>query len=162
MADGFDAYLKITGVDGDSKDDKHPAWIQLASYSFGCHNAGTAGTGGGMGAGKVAMQDFSFTPQGDSGGPDLFLKCASGAHINEAKLEVQKAGGTKMVFFKVTFTDILLSSFNTAGAQGMTIPQNAVSFNFAKIKLEATAQNNDGSPGATKTTGWDVQAGVKM
>ncbi len=162
MADGFDAYLKITGVDGDSKDDKHPQWIQLASYSFGAHNAGTAGTGGGMGAGKVAMQDFSFTPQGDSGGPDLFLKCASGAHIAEAKLEVQKAGGTKMVFFKVTFTDILISSFNTAGSQGMTIPQNAVSFNFAKIKIEATAQNNDGSPGATKTTGWDVQAGVKM
>lgn len=160
---GFDAYLKITGVDGDSKDDKHDKWIQLASYSFGAHNSGTAGVGGGMGAGKVAMQDFSFVPKGDSGGPDLFLKCASGEHIPEAKLEVQKAAGSsKLVFFKVTFTDILISSFNTSGADGMLVPQNSVSFNFAKMKMEATAQNNDGSAGATKTTGWDVQLGKKM
>ena len=95
MADGFDAYLKVTGIDGDSKDSKHDKWLQLASYSFGCHNAGTAGTGGGMGAGKVAMQDFSFTPSGDSGGPELFLACASGKHIAEAKLEVQKACSLK-------------------------------------------------------------------
>ncbi len=162
MADGFDAYLKIDGIDGDAKDSKHDKHIQLANYSFGAHNAGTAGTGGGMGAGKVAMQDFSFTPQGDSGGAELFLACASGKHIPKAVLSVQKAGGTKMEFLKVTFTDILISSFNTAGSQGMTVPQNAVSFNFAKIEIVTTAQNNDGSPGASKTTGWDVQLGDKM
>ena len=66
------------------------------------------------------------------------------------------------MFFKVTFTDILISSYNTAGSVGMTVPQNAVCFNFAKIKIEAAGQKNDGSLDAFKTTGWDVQLGDKM
>ena len=159
----FDSFLKITGVTGDSKDDAHIGWIQLASYSFGCHNAGSAALGGGMGTGKVAMQDFSFVPHGDSGGPDLFTKCCSGEHIPEATLELQKAAGaSKLVYYKVTFTDILISSYGAHGSEGQDVPTNQVAFNFSKIKMEATAQNEDGSKGKTTTGGWDVKANKKL
>lgn len=159
----FDSFLKLGGVTGDSKDSAHVGWLQLESFSFGAHNTGSAAVGGGMGTGKVAMQDFSFTPNGDSGGPDLFTKCASGEHISEGILECQKsAGSSKLVFFKATFTDLLVSSFSTHGGNGQEIPANNVTFNFAKIKLEATAQNEDGSKGKTVTGGWDVKANKKL
>ena len=158
----FDAFLKLTGVTGDAKDSDHTGWLQLESFSFGCHNTGSAATGGGMGTGKVAMQDFSFTPNGDSGGPVLFTKCASGEHLGEGILECQKSGGTKMVFFKATFTDLLISSFSTHGGVGQEIPSTNVTFNFAKIKLEATAQKEDGSKLAPVTGGWDVKANLKL
>jgi type VI secretion system secreted protein Hcp len=159
----FDAFLKLTGVTGDAKDSNHTGWLQLASYSFGCSNTGSAAYGGGMGTGKVSMQDFSFVPVGDSGGPDLFTKCCSGEHLGEGILELQKsAGSSKLVFYKVTFTDLLVSSYGSHGSEGQDIPSNQVTFNFAKIKMEATAQNEDGSKGKTVTGGWDVKANKKL
>jgi len=160
----FDAFLKITGITGDAKDSNHTDWLQLESYSFGCHNTGSAAVGTGMGTGKVAMQDFSFVPNGDSGGPDLFTACCSGKHLAEGTLELQKsAGDSKLVFFKVTFTDLLISSFSSHGGQGQEIPANQVTFNFAKIKMEATAQNTSGGgKGKTVTGGWDVKGNIKI
>ena len=78
----FDAYLKITGVTGEAKDDKHPGWIHLESYSFGGSNVGSARLGGGMGTGKADLQDFHFTTSMDKSVPDLLVKCCTGEHIS--------------------------------------------------------------------------------
>jgi type VI secretion system secreted protein Hcp len=159
----FDAYLKIAGADGESEDDAHKGWMQLESYSFGATNSGTAALGSGMGHGKVAMGDFSFTPKGDTAAPILFLKTCGGDHIPEATLELQKTGGTKMIYFRVTFTDLVLSSCQLSGHSGAEVPNTGVSFNFAQIKLESIAQNTKGGGvGKTVTAGWNVKEGKKL
>ena len=158
----FDAYLKIAGADGESQDDAHKDWMQLESYSFGATNSGTAAVGTGMGHGKVAMGDFSFTPKGDTSTPILFLKTCAGDHIPEAILELQKTGGTKMVYLKVTFSDLVLSSCQLSGHAGADVPNTGVSFNFSKIKMESTAQTSTGAKGKTVTAGWDIKEGKKL
>lgn len=158
----FDAFLKIAGADGESQDDAHKDWMQLESYSFGATNSGTAAVGTGMGHGKVAMGDFTFTPKGDTSTPILFLKTCAGDHIPEAILELQKTGGTKMVYLKVTFTDLVLSSCQLSGHEGADVPNTGVSFNFSKIKMESTAQTSTGAKGKTVTAGWDVKEGKKL
>lgn len=158
----FDAFLKLDDVTGDSKDSAHKDWIQLASYNFGATNAGSAAYGGGMGTGKVAMQDFHFTPKNDSASPLLFLRCCDGKHIGKGILELQKTAGDKpLVFFRVTFTDLVVSSFQTSGGDGMAVPNVAVSFNFSKIMMDSVEQKQDGSAGKTVTHGWDVKQNVK-
>lgn len=157
----FDAYLKITGVTGEAKDDKHPGWIHLESYSFGGSNVGSARLGGGMGTGKADLQDFHFTTSMDKSVPDLLVKCCTGEHIPEAKLEQVKSGGTKLVFLKVTMSDVLISSVQLGGSAD--IPNASVSFNFTKIKVEYQAQNEQGgADGGMTTGGFDIKQNKKI
>ena len=66
-AGSTDYLLELGGVDGESQDDKHKNQIEILSYSWGATQTSHAGgTGGGMGAGKVSMQDIS-APSATSG-----------------------------------------------------------------------------------------------
>jgi type VI secretion system secreted protein Hcp len=55
-----DMFLKLDGIPGESRDSKHKGEIEIESFSWGASNSGSAAHGSGGGAGKVAMQDFSF------------------------------------------------------------------------------------------------------
>src|ERR1700753_4105926 len=79
-----DYFLKIDGIEGESKDSKHKGEIDLDSWSWGANQSGTYHGGGGGGAGKVAMQDFHFVMKINKASPKLMLACASGEHIKKA------------------------------------------------------------------------------
>src|SRR2546422_10518761 len=110
-----DYFLKIDGAPGESADAKHKDEIQVLSFSFGESQAGTMAFGGGGGAGKVHMQDFHFMMNVNKASPKLFLACATGDHIPKAVLTGRKAGKDQQDYLKVTFTDLLVSSFHTNG-----------------------------------------------
>ena len=86
-----DLFLKIDGIQGESKDAKHANEIDVDAFSWGETNV-VSNAGGGRGAGKVAMQDFHFTKRLDTASPMLFLACASGKHFPKAVLTARKAG----------------------------------------------------------------------
>ena len=143
-----DYFLKIDGVDGESQDKTHKAEIQLMSFSWGETNAGTMLAGGGGGAGKVQMQDFHFVMNVNKSSPKLFLACANGEHIKKAILTARKAGKEQQEYLKVTFSDILISSFQTSGnADAGHLPLDQISFNFTKVEMEYKEQKADGSLG---------------
>jgi type VI secretion system secreted protein Hcp len=150
-----DYFLKIDGIEGESHDSKHKDEIDLLSYSFGASQMGTHSTGGGGGAGKVSMQDFHFTMHINKATPKLLLACASGEHIKKAVLTCRKAGKEQQEFLKVTFTDLLVSSYNTGGSSD--IPMEQISLNFAKIEFEYKEQKPDGTLGGAVKAGYDLK-----
>jgi type VI secretion system secreted protein Hcp len=123
-----DYFLKLDGIDGETKQKGHEKEIELESWSFGETNHGTFSAGGGGGAGKVSMQDFHFVMQVNKASPKLFLACASGQHIKSAKLTCRKAGETQQEFLKVSFSDLLVSSYQTSGSARPAAVPAAVSF----------------------------------
>lgn len=153
-----DYFLKLDGVPGESKDSKHPDEIQLLSFSFGESQAGTMAFGGGGGAGKVQMQDFHFVMNTNKASPKLFIKCATGEHIKSAILTARKAGKDQQDYLKVTFSDLLVSGFQTGGnADSNHLPSDSCSFNFAAIEWTYKMQNIDGSLGAPVTVKYDLK-----
>lgn len=159
----FDAFLKIEGIEGESADSKHKGEISLESFSWSAAQTGTSSHGGGMGAGKVAMQDLHFTKKVDKSTPKLMLACADGEHIKKATLTCRKAGKDQQEFMKWTLSDILVSSYSLgASTAGDHIPMEQVSMNFAKIELEYKEQKSDGTLGGTVKAGWDVKANKKV
>ena len=150
-----DYFLKIDGIEGESHDSKHKDEIDLLSYSFGASQTGTHSAGGGGGAGKVSMQDFHFTMHINKATPKLLLACASGEHIKKAVLTCRKAGKEQQEFLKVTFTDLLVSSYNTGGSSD--IPMEQISLNFAKIEFEYKEQKPDGTLGGAVKAGYDLK-----
>jgi len=141
-----DYFLKIDGIPGESKDKTYKDCIQLESWSYGESQGGTFGSGGGGGAGKVVMQDFHFVQKVNKASPLLFRACAKGDHIGSAQLICRKAGGTQMDFFTVTFSDILVSSFQIGGSGGSdVIPMEQISLNFTKIEVAYKEQDAKGA-----------------
>ena len=148
-------FLKIDGIEGESADSKHKGEIDLESWSWGASNSGSAHMGGGAGTGKVSMHDFSFTMQINKATPKLAEKCATGEHIKKALLTCRKAGKEQQDFQKVTFTDLLVSSYHTSGSSEN--PIDNISLNFAKIEFEYKEQKADGTLGGAVKAGYDLK-----
>jgi type VI secretion system secreted protein Hcp len=158
MADS-DMYLKITDIVGESESTGFEKQMQIASWSFGASNSGSAGLGTGLGTGKVSLSDFNFMIENGSASVQLFLACCKGDHKNEAILSCRKTGGdgNPYTYYKVTFNDLVISSFQTGASQGGGLPMESISFNFTKITHEYFQQKKDGSVALTNTTSYDTK-----
>lgn len=140
-----DIFLKIDGIKGESKDDKHKDEIELLAWSWAQTQTGSAGRGGGMGTGKVEVHDISFTKNLDKATPKLMLACASGNHIPKAEMVMRKAGGEQKEYLKIELEDVMVSSYSTSGSGGGDSPTENVSLNFGKITVEYFEQDNKGT-----------------
>src|SRR5438067_2688475 len=140
-----DFFLKVDGIEGESTDAKHKNEIDVQSWSWGETQTGTHAGGGGGGAGKVSMQDFHFTMTVNKATPKLMLACATGQHISKAILTCRKAGGEQQEYMIVTFSDMLVSSYQTGGSQGDLVPVDQISLNFSKIEVEYKPQTEKGT-----------------
>jgi type VI secretion system secreted protein Hcp len=155
----IDYFLHIDGVEGESVDAKHKGWLDLESWSWGETQTHAAPVGGG---GKVSMQDVHFVTRVSKASPALFLACAAGQHFKEANLVGRKSGKGQQEFLRWTFSDILVSSYQTNGSEAGEAPLDQVSLNFAKVKVEYKAQKADGSLDAPISAGWDLKANTKL
>ena len=157
-----DMFLKLEGVDGESKDDSHKKEIDVLAWSWGASQSGTGHVGGGSGAGKVSVQDLSVTKYVDSSSHLLLLDCCNGQHIKKGTLVVRKAGATPLEYIKLTMEDIIVSGIHSGGSGGEDRLTETITLNFSKFKYEYTPQKSDGSGDGTKETGWDIAANKKV
>ncbi len=156
----FDAFIKIPGVDGESKRKGFEKQIEIHSFSLGAANPTTIGHGGGGGAGKVSISSFSFMKKSDITSPVLFQKCCEGEHFDKVTVTLNKAGGKAPVdFLKYEFEQVYVNSIQWSGSSGGDdTPHESVSLDFGKVSVTYTGQNPDGTKGATKVGQWDLMA----
>src|SRR5688572_15175109 len=82
-----DMFLKLDGIKGESKDEKHKDEIEILSFSWGMTN--TPVLGGGGGSGKVSFHDISLVTRLSKASPQLLAACAGGTNIVSATLYVR-------------------------------------------------------------------------
>ena len=153
-----DYFLKLDGIEGESTDNKHAKEIDVDAWSWGESQTGSGAQGGGGGTGKVSMQDFSFVMKFNKASPKLMLACATGKHIKSARLAVRKAGQGQQDYLTFTFTDVLVSSFQTGGTEASgLLPLDHVSLRFARIEVEYKAQKADGSVAVAAQFKYDLK-----
>jgi len=157
-----DMFLKLDGIKGEASDAKHKEEIDVLAWSWGLSQSGTTHTGTGGGAGKVNVQDISFTKWVDKASPVLFLDCASGKHIKEALLTVRKAGDKPLEYLTIKLSDLIVSSISTGGSGGEDRLTENVTLNFAKVQVSYTPQKKDGSGDVAVLGGWDIPQNIKV
>jgi type VI secretion system secreted protein Hcp len=158
-----DMFLKLDGIKGESKDHKHKDSIHIESFSWGLSQTGAHGAGGGGGAGKVAVHDISITKFVDKSSTDLMYHCASGKHIPNGLITVRKAGEKPLEYLKIKLTDVLVSSYQTAGhGSGGDLLTENVALNFSKFQVEYQEQKSDGTGSPGGQMGWDVKKNEKV
>jgi len=159
-----DYFLKLAGIDGESADADHKKEIDVESWSWGGTQSGSFGHGSGGGAGKVSMQDLHFVARMSVASPKLLEYMATGKHIATAVVTCRKAGETPQVFLKLSFDDLLVSSYQTGGsAHGDIVPMDQFSLNYAKLKIEYGAQDAKGKVASLdQKFAYDLQKNVKV
>ncbi len=156
-----DMFLKLNGVAGESKDKVHTNEIDVLAWSWGMSNSGTAHVGGGLGAGKVSVQDLTLTKYVDSSSPKLMLACCNGSHYPSAQLTVRKAGGNPVEYIKIKLETVLISGLSNSTAVFDERMTEALTLNFAKVSVDYTPQDDKGAAVTAIPFAWDIAANSK-
>lgn len=145
-----DIFLRLEGIPGESADAKHKDEIEILSYSMGASQTSPS-AGSRLAASRPCVKDISFAKTLDKSSPLLFASAVSGMHIPQATLTLRKAGGTQAEYLVMQFNDVLISSYQSGGSQGDSVPTDSFSLNFSKVTFSYSPQKADGSLGSPVT-----------
>ncbi len=157
-----DMSLKLTDsqgaivIEGDSLDQQHLKEIVISSFSHGITVPISIPVGGGGSAGKPAFSDLNLAKLLDKASPLLYSYAAQGRRIATAVLSVRTSGASPFEFYRITLTDVLISSVQTSG--GGDVPSETLSLNFTKIEWRYVPKKADGSPDTPVVATWDLSS----
>jgi type VI secretion system secreted protein Hcp len=152
-----DMFLKLDGIEGESRDKTHAKSIDVLAWSWGLSQSGSFHAGGGGGAGKASFQDISITKYVDKSSMTLMGKIATGSHIAKAKLIVRKAGGTAPIeYIVIEMEQVMVTSYSTGGSGGEDKLTENISLNFAICKTSYLPQNAEGGAEAAVEFKWNI------
>lgn len=135
--------------------------IQILAWSWGMSQTGTTHHGSGGGAGKVNVQDLSFTHYVDKATPTLIQACCTGKHFDEAVLSMRKAGGEALVYYTIKMTDVIISSVSGGSSAGDDQQTESITLNFAAFEVMYQPQDNKGAKkGGAHTVKFDIAKGT--
>ena len=161
----FDAFVKISSIEGESTDSQHSGWIEAVFYGAAMSQtvSSTASSSGGASTGRIDFDEFTFTKLLDKASPKLAMACAAGTHIDSIVFELCRAGTEKVKFMEYKMTNCIISSVNTSGAEGGEFPQESVNIDYGKIEWAYTVQKRQGGGAAGNVAGgWDLQKNCKV
>ena len=140
-----DMFLKLEGIDGESIDFDHADEIDLLDWSWGMDQSGTTHVGTGGGAGKVNVQDVTFTHYVDKASANVMKYICAGEHVPEAILTCRKAGGTPLEYFVLTMTNCIISAISISGSKDSERVVENITLNFQEFEAKYQAQNAEGA-----------------
>jgi type VI secretion system secreted protein Hcp len=150
----FAFFLSLEGINGESTDSKHKGEIEVESFSWGASNTSDGTIGGGAGAGRAEFTSFTVTKKLDTASPRLFAATATGAHIGEAVLTMQRRDADFGDVASFKFDDITITSVDEVGAGSGS--SEKVSFGFRRVAMEVRSQDEAGGAGPSVTFGFDL------
>ncbi len=151
-ASGYEIFLKLDAIQGDSDDSKHRNEIVVDSYAWTEVRA--------VGAPKVSMNGFTITMPVSRASAKMFLFGASGTKIARVVLSVRKDNG--LDFLKWTLTDGQITSYQTVGNTHGDGVSDQITITFGKIEVEYRQVLPDGTLGPAQNAGWDQRTGKSV
>lgn len=154
MAQNF--FIKIDGIDGESKVSGHDKEIQVLSWSHS-FNQPTSPTRSSAGGGTVEQAnhaDFSVTKYMDIASVPLTKACWTGKTIATAVFTAYRSDGDALVeYLKVEMTNVIISNISFGGGTG-DMATETVTLSYSKVKYTYTEQKvagsgNDGNKAAS-------------
>ena len=131
----FDAFLKLTGIKGESQVKGFEDQIQIESFHWGVAQTIVTGTSGGAVSGRPTRKDFLFTAGSSMASPALFSHCVNGKHFLEGLLTLRSAGESPDAFSTIKLTDVLVAAYDQAGDDDGSVPMDEVALNYRKIEF---------------------------
>ena len=152
-ASGVDYFLKIEGVDGESKDANHKNWINIESISHAMETSMSSATGAARRRGDVKISDISVVKELDKSSPKIMEAICTGKMIPSMQIHAKKNG---QVYLAYELKNVMVTSYKTS-AEGEA-PKEHIQFNYEKIKMNYVQYNPRGVEQGKTEFSWDVKA----
>lgn len=145
MATSF--FIKIDGIDGESKVSGHDKEIEAQSWShsFNQPTSATRSTAGGGTVEQANHADFSFTKYFDIASVPLMKSCWNGKTIATAVFTAYRSDGDALVeYLKVEMDNVIVSNLSIGGGTG-DMATETITLSYSKVKYTHTQQKVAGS-----------------
>ncbi|MGH9466906.1 MAG: Hcp family type VI secretion system effector [Terriglobales bacterium] len=143
-------------IKGECLLDAYKNKIELTSFSHGVAQAITGDPSNQKRtAGKPNHSDFNVSKYLDLASCTLIDRCNQGTVIPSVKVivgQTEKDKITPIIIYEMT--DALISSISQGGGGGK--PQETLTFNYAKIKWDYTAQKSDATDAGKTSAKWSL------
>jgi type VI secretion system secreted protein Hcp len=150
-------YLKLEGIDGESIDETHQAWIELNTFTWGVEAKATFEIGQGGQAKQSHINAISAEKSCDKATVILWKNCTTGRHIPRGTISCMKLDGeTRVQYLKIDLTDIMVKAVNWKGASE-DILSETFDLVFAEFKQTYTLQRDLGGAGGGREFGYNIQ-----
>jgi len=176
---GFDIFLKLDGIDGESTTKGHEKEIEVVSYDQQIDSTvpSSGGVGGGGGAGKATFSGVRFRKLLDTASMPIALACASGLRIANARFAFRRSSNTPIDFYVVMLEDVVVTHAGQCAATDAQSPLRfetlakssagaalleEVTLHFGKVRWEYRPIGPKGTGLPPITGGWDVKANRKL
>jgi type VI secretion system secreted protein Hcp len=150
-------FIKMDGIEGESTDARHKGEIDVLSWSWGVTLSTSAGGAGGTG--RAIPADLKFSHRIDFASPSLIRACASGRHIKEAVVSVQKTGADPRAapdsFLTIRLFVVTVKSVEPCVNALENSATETVGLAFSKMEFE---YRQEMKPGVVNKVLWDVAA----
>jgi type VI secretion system secreted protein Hcp len=134
MAQGTqeNCFLDLPGIAGKSTTSGFEKKIVVQSVSYGIHQAGEFDDAGSKNARITTFSDLTVVKEMDQSSPALARSCAEKKTFPSATLTF--VDGSNKEYFKVTLTDVMLSSVNVGYHTGETKPTETITLCYRKAE----------------------------
>jgi type VI secretion system secreted protein Hcp len=156
---GYFAWLKVTGMNGTSSEERHSDMIEILEYSWG-ETTDAFAIFNAMGAVSPDYSDFTFVFWWDQiASTKLLRACTKGEIIEEAVLTVHsRYPATEYDFITIRLWNVIVSSFQTKGNvfEGEQ-PLVEISLAFKRFDIFACRILATGAVADTYHFAWDYE-----
>lgn len=153
-------YLKLPGIDGESKETNHKNWIDILSYEQSLSalmpNAGATPV-----AGRTKFDEIIIEKQLDKTSPRIMVFAAAGQRLGEVVIELARPDGKdNRVYLIIRLTDAFISGHQFAIAeQGSSPGSEKLKISYTGIHWEYKP-----TPSANESIkeGWDQKKNQRI
>ncbi|MGB8814880.1 MAG: type VI secretion system tube protein Hcp [Paracoccaceae bacterium] len=160
----FTGYLKVEGIDGESKRADHEGEIDVFGVKFSAQQTSSSATGSGRTRGRATLSDFGIKKWYDAASPYLALACMQGKSFDEIVFCARKdSGDAHLDYLTVTLKKCIISSYamkqDSAEAAGDDMIGEDITISYEEIAIKYVVQADDHSKGDEHEVEYNVVAG---
>lgn len=156
-------YVRYDGIDGESFDADHEAWIDLLAMSWTADQGDTTATSRGASrrAGAVNVNDMVLTFEYEKASPKVLEAMLTGRVIPKLEIEMETFGAEDggSTYLRYELTNVLVTSYDVGGASDDGPPLVTASNSFEEIKVTYTGRDARGKPTGEVETTYNVGRG---
>jgi type VI secretion system secreted protein Hcp len=159
----FTGYLKIEGIDGESKRADHEGEIDCFGVAFEAKQMSSSSVGSGRTRGRATLSDFTFTKWLDAASPYLMLACAKGKSFSEIVFTARKdSGDAHLDYLIITLTNCIIAVYEmsqNAPEEGSNeLISEKIAISYEKVNFKYVVQADDHSKGDEHEVEYDLVA----
>ncbi len=156
-------YMKIDGIEGESKQKDHEKWIDLTTMQVSFSNAGGGmpNSSGGRSGGEGICSEINVSFPGCSALPTITKYCLTGTTVETIDIDSVTASKGQVVYNSWKLTDCAFSNFAVSDmGQGLSEVGVSLSISYTKFEFKTTPISDKGEAGSSVELKYDVAKNV--